>query len=192
MIVGNATRFAIETEITEIYAAQRPEALGTLIVHVASKEYGYRTPDSTTLGFPLWHLQQRLLRRGKHVASFSEVLNASMLVDVFLEAEYGITRLFKENLNMSGDEISTILGNYCINWQPDGDEAFDDGSNIYQFDIGDRVRVIACKNEATEKDRCVSEIWMPSDEFYNILDEWQRRFEHELRTTPVGVKPKAV
>ena len=28
---------------------------------------------------------------------------------------------------------------------PDGDEAFDDGSYVLQFDVGDRVRLIAFK-----------------------------------------------
>lgn len=81
-------------------------------------------------------------------------------------------------LGLRHSEIATILDDNFIDWAPDGDEAFDDGSHIYQFDVSDSVRIVACKNR---DDHCLSEVWLPSDEFYSILDNWQRQFDLEWR-----------
>jgi hypothetical protein len=68
-----------------------------------------------------------------------------------------------------------------IVWAPDGDEAFDDGSHVLQFDLGERVRVIAFKNAESPVDmrRSLSEAWTTADEFYAILDSWRCSFEME-------------
>ena len=189
MLVGDVTRFAIETEISEIYASEPRDAAGYFILHVSRRCFGVNRPDATGMRFPLWYTQDRIRERGSHVLPGSEGLDAVFLIDIYLEVLWETPRLLPRAAPSLSEQDLARRFDSCVML---GDEAFDDGSYVFQIDVGDRARIIACMNAATEKDRCVSEIWMPSDEFYNILDEWQRRFEHELRTTPVGVKPKAV
>ena len=69
--------------------------------------------------------------------------------------------------------------------QPDGDEAFDDGSYVLQFDLGDRVRLIAFKRpESLVDPASVREVWLSSDTFYNALREWRDTFLAEWESLP--------
>jgi len=56
-------------------------------------------------------------------------------------------------------------------WAPDGDAAFDDGSYVLQYDVGDQVRLIAfrCREDGLHDSATLSELWLESDAFYNIL-----------------------
>ncbi len=69
---------------------------------------------------------------------------------------------------------------------PDGDTAFDDGSDVLQFDVKDHVRLIAFKSvpfhpydPATLRDTCI-----PSDDFYTLLQNWYDAFESESGSLP--------
>lgn len=66
-------------------------------------------------------------------------------------------------------------------WAPDGDAAFDDGSYILQFDFEDRVRLIAFKSDQgySYDPATLSEVWMPAEAFYQILQQWRDSFEDE-------------
>jgi hypothetical protein len=66
-------------------------------------------------------------------------------------------------------------------WAPDGDEAFDDGSYVLQFDVEDRVRLIAFRSgEGYVHDPAtLSDVWLPSDDFYGVLQEWLQSFDRE-------------
>src|SRR5438270_14045591 len=44
---------------------------------------------------------------------------------------------------MRDADFITLLHSANLNWTADGDEGFDDGSCVLQFDIGDEVRLIA-------------------------------------------------
>jgi hypothetical protein len=69
---------------------------------------------------------------------------------------------------------------------PDGDEAFDDGSFVLQFDVGDRVRLIAfksCHNYLHDAGS-LSDVWLAADDFYGILRQWHDAFESEWESTP--------
>jgi hypothetical protein len=74
-------------------------------------------------------------------------------------------------------------------WAPDGDEAFDDGSYVLQFDVDDRVRLIAFKHgERGEGWQCDSatlrDVWLAADEFYRILQQWHDAFYAEWVAAP--------
>jgi hypothetical protein len=68
---------------------------------------------------------------------------------------------------------------------PDGDEAFDDGSYVLQFDVGDRVRPIAFKRpESLVNPTSVREVWLSSDTFDSALREWRDFFLAEWESLP--------
>jgi hypothetical protein len=55
-----------------------------------------------------------------------------------------------------------------ICWAPDGDEAFDDGSYILHFDIGNRVRLVAFKSQAGgyhNDPMTLRDLWIEAEEF---------------------------
>ncbi len=74
-------------------------------------------------------------------------------------------------------------------WAPNGDEAFDAGSRVLQFDIGGRVRLIAYTELPKDGDYChdpntIRDVWLSSDRFYAILSEWLAAFDSEWHSAP--------
>jgi hypothetical protein len=71
-------------------------------------------------------------------------------------------------------------------WAPDGDEAFDDGSYVLQFDVENRVRLIGFKSDDTDRydPATLKDIWLSSDDFYSVLSRWRDAFEAEWETAP--------
>ena len=63
-------------------------------------------------------------------------------------------------------------------WAPDGDEAFDDGSHILQFDIGDQVRLVAFKRDYEKRGGAMElrEVWLNAPDFYAILKDCRDQF----------------
>jgi hypothetical protein len=76
-------------------------------------------------------------------------------------------------------ELGRLFSSKNIVW--DGDEAFDDGSYILQFDVEDRVRVIAFSSAgtATFDPDSLREVWLDQKDFYGVLEEWYERFNEE-------------
>ena len=87
---------------------------------------------------------------------------------------------------MSEAEFTKTLYSRSLVWAPDGnDEAFDDGSYVLQFDVGDRVRLIAFKSpESLVDPASVREVWLSSDSFYSTLREWRNTFLAEWESLP--------
>jgi len=87
---------------------------------------------------------------------------------------------------MSEAEFTKTLYSKSLVWAPDGnDEAFDDGSYVLQFDVGDRVRLIALKSpESLVDPASVREVWLSSDSFYSTLREWRNTFLAEWESLP--------
>ncbi len=81
------------------------------------------------------------------------------------------------------DEVRDIFVVGEIVWAPDGDEAFDDGSHILQFDCEDKVRLIAFKNSLNSAMLAgsLTDTWMDAEEYYGVLDQWQAAFEAEWK-----------
>ena len=83
-----------------------------------------------------------------------------------------------------------VFSNHLI-WAPDGDEAFDDGSFVLHFDVGNQVRLVAfkcCIDGYHHDPTSLSSIWLPSGEFYGILENWRDAFEAEWTTAPKVVE----
>ena len=89
---------------------------------------------------------------------------------------------------MSARALQTTLTSNRILWAPDGDEAFDDGGHVLQFDIGDQVRLIAFVNRPSEDD-ALREVWLNADNFYGLITEWHNGFEAEWRRALIAAKP---
>jgi Immunity protein 42 len=178
LLVGDVSRFAIETAIKESYDSESLMALGSFVVHVAGKSYGMPDADATLLAVPFDSIRRRISKRGRHRAPFSKFSDATALAEALVTAVYTETRPTEMALGLSISEIVKILDDNFIDWGPGGDEAFDDGTHIYQFDVDDSVRIVACKYR-DDDDLCLSELWLPSDEFYSILNNWQKQFDLE-------------
>lgn len=73
-----------------------------------------------------------------------------------------------------------------IMWVPDGDEAFDDGSYILQFDVQDQVRLIAFRSgqDCLYDSPSLTEMWLALDHFYDVLERWRTFFEAEWASLP--------
>lgn len=177
MIIGNPSTFAIESILSKAYRDTPQKALGSIVIFVDGMGYGCRAPVATTLGFPLEHARARICRRGRHIAPFSKYKSAASIVDALLAAEFNEAQQHELFFGLSTRQINEIVGSNHIDWASDVDESFDEGSHVYHFDVGERVRLIGCINAA---DRCVHEAWLAADDYYEIIDSWQTCLEQQI------------
>ncbi len=181
MLVGDASRLAIESSITVPYGRPGERALGFFILHVGGKSYGVRSPEATLLACSFDAVRRRVARRGQHRVDFGSEPSAARIVDAVCAAMYDDERQAESFFGMSAEELREALASNEIVWAPDGDAAFDDGGHVLQFDQGGTVRLIAFKNTGNRDDTLgtLAEAWVSADEFYGLLDKWQSMFEAE-------------
>lgn len=185
MLIGNPERFAIESGITRAYDRLSLRGLGFFLIHVMSGLYGVNDPEATMLACSFDAVEKRLNERGCHAAFFSTEPNAGKIADAFCNAVYTGERL--EGFDgFATDDIEAAFDSGKIQWAPDGDEAFDDGSFVLQFDVEDRVRIIAFKLTSDGKHDPVTlkDLWMGSEEFYAVLQQWRDAFLVEWASLP--------
>jgi hypothetical protein len=94
---------------------------------------------------------------------------------------------------MSAACLNDELVNHEIILAPDGDAAFDDGSHVLQFDQeGDQVRLIAFRNDwnSVVTVSAIADVKISADEFYGILDCWQKQFEVAWRAALDAKQPE--
>jgi hypothetical protein len=130
-------------------------------------------------------VQARIGFRSKHVAPFATEPDAGAIADAFRNAIYAD--------DQAEDYFGIPLAEFCnffhqtsrVAWGP-GDEAFDDGSYVLQFDVDSRVRLIAFKSDEGYRHApgTLSDVWLPADDFYNVLHEWHDGFEAEWVSAP--------
>ncbi len=134
-------------------------------------------------------VKKRIAGRGRHVAPFASERDAGKIADTFRKALYG------EDEDREGPYLGIPFAEFNgyfdresadLMWAPDGDEAFDDGSYVLQFDVPDRVRVIAFKSRAgnVHDAATLSDVWLPADDFYGVLAQWREAFEREWTIRP--------
>ena len=78
-----------------------------------------------------------------------------------------------------------------LEWTADGDEGFDDGSCVLQFDIEAEVRLVAfsrATNTIFDPDS-LREVWIIAEEFYAILQNWHDGFLAEWASFPKESTP---
>lgn len=178
MLIGDRSIFAIESEIHDIFKPHEPshDALGYFVVHVNSFGYGVRSKDATMLRVPLSSIRERISRRGSHIAPFSDLSDGRKLAGHLMTALYTFeTQSF---FGLSSSDVTNIINHNRISWDGDTDEAFDDDSHIFHFDVEDRVRIIACK-DPQGGEFVFNEAWMSAQYFYSILETWHAEFTEE-------------
>jgi len=183
MIIGDPQFFAIESKITQVYERLSYKALGYFVIHINGHCYGVRKDDATMLACSFDEVKRRVANRGRHTADFAE-LDAGKIADAFRSAVYAD----EQEESYFGIELSKFRRHFDRNdndllWAPDGDAAFDDGSYVMQFDVWNRVRLIAFRSDQghSHDPSTLSEVWMPIEEFYRVLQQWLDLFETEWK-----------
>jgi hypothetical protein len=185
MIIGNPTRLAIESNITHAYARLSFRALGCFVIRVMSEPYGVNDPEATLLACSLDAVEKRINDRGSHTAFFSTEPDGGKIADAFCDSVYSCEPIGVFD-GITPDDIEAAFNSSNIQWAPDGDEAFDDGSFVLQFDVEDRVRVIAFRRTAkgNHAPATLKDLWMTSEEFYAVLQQWRDAFLVEWASLP--------
>lgn len=187
MIFGDPTIFAVESMITQAYERLSFRALGFFVIHVSGRRYGVCEPDATMIACSFDHIEKRIVERGEHVAPFATECDAGKIADSFRNAIYAEEPneiFFGMTLDEFGPLFSRRLND--LMWAPDGDEAFDDGSYVLQFDVKNRVRLIAfrCKEGGLHDPNTLSDVWIPADDFYCVLQQWHDAFKSDWASMP--------
>jgi hypothetical protein len=184
MTVGDTSIFAIESETTRAFEKPSWRGLGFFVIHVAGQSYGIKSPGQSMLACSFDEVGARLSQRGTHVAPFAEG-PAIDIANAHTRAIYLDNNENETYFDMSEAQFSEILHANSLVWAPDGDEAFDDGSYVLQFDIDNRVRLVAFKRPDSLVDPAsVREVWLSSHTFYDILRRWREAFLTEWESLP--------
>jgi len=185
LIIGNPSVFAIESGITRAYERLSFRALGFFVIHVNGRCYGKRSIDSTMLACSYDEVERRIAMRGNHTVPFAAESDGGEIADAFREALYA-EKQEESHFGMPTSEFSDLIRSKRIMWAPDGDEAFDDGSYVLQFDVQEQVRLIAFKSSKgyLHDPATLSDVWLAADDFYSILQHWHGAFEVEWASMP--------
>src|SRR5262245_61090926 len=135
MIVGDPAIFAIESGITQAYEHPWVRALGFFVIHVRGRRFGVYKPDATLLACSFDQVTRRLADRSRHTSSFAAEADAGQIADAFRNAVFS-SEPQGSYFGLPRSEFCALFSrraNDCM-WAPDGDEAFDDGSYVLQFD----------------------------------------------------------
>ena len=186
MIFGDPSVFAIESSITRAYEAPSLRALGFFVLHISGRRYGVWSPEATLLACSFDEVQERITRRGAHTTPFATESDAGSIANAIRKAIYAPNQDCELFFGMLAPKFSEFVASQRLIWAPDGDEAFDDGSYVLQFDFENRVRLIAFKSgeEYHHDPLTISDRWLKADLFYGILGQWHEAFEAEWSTTP--------
>jgi hypothetical protein len=187
VIIGNPSVFAIESGVTQAYERLSQRALGFFVIHVGGRRFGVYEPDATMMGCSFDTVERRIAERGTHTASFANESDGGMIADAFRSAVYAEEQ-DERYLGIPLAEFRDLF--YPVSsdllWAPDGDEAFDDGSFVLQFDVEERVRLIAFRSGEgyVHNPATLSDVWLPADEFYRVLQQWHQAFYIEWAAMP--------
>jgi len=185
LIVGSTSLFGIESGISEAYERLSSRALGYFVIHVGGLSYGRRAADSSMLACSFDEVEKRIAMRGAHRASFAAEPEAGRIADAFRDAVYG-AQARETYLGIPRERFVEMLHMNRIMWAPDGDEAFDDGSYVLQFDILDSVRLIAFKSGQRffHDPATLRDISLKANDFYGLLQNWRDAFRAEWSSVP--------
>lgn len=185
MIIGNPNIFAIESEITQASERLSQMALGFFVIHVMGRSYGVREPNATTLGVSFNEVGRRIAERGSH--SFPAVVDADPgdVASAFRRAMYGGYEEGELFFGMAASQFKEAIWSNHLVWAPDGDEAFDDGSYVLQFENDNCVRLIAFLGtpDFLYDPKSLRDLRLSQDEFYKTLHDWHNAFDGEWRSS---------
>lgn len=117
---------------------------------------------------------------------FASESDGRAIADSVYRAIYAWDQEDKQFFGIGHADFKAMIHGTRIMWAPDGDEAFDDGAYVLQFDVGDRVRLIAFKSgeDYHPVPESLVDIWMNADEFCQILKDWHDGFIQEWHNRP--------
>lgn len=181
MIIGTPSILAIESGITHVYKELGARALGFFVLHIGGQRYGVSAPDASYLACSLGEVEDRLARRGTHVAPFATEVDGGGIADAFRDAIYAPDQEEKRFFGIPQPEFRRLIYSKHVRWAPDGDEAFDDGSYVLQLDVGERVRLIGFRSgDGYHHDpKTLSDIWLSAADYYGTLQQWRDAFVAE-------------
>jgi hypothetical protein len=187
-LIGNLNEFAIDWGITRPYESASLLALGWFTVWLKGKQFGVKSPEATMLACSFDEVKKRISDRGTHTAIFSKE-SASSIVAAYRSVRYEKLPSFDDILGLSKHKVEDELLKKKIQWCPDGDEAFDDGSHILQFDLDKEVRLIGFNNSEYKTDTYdkIVDLWIPSDHYYGLLTDWINVFTIERRGLVISI-----
>jgi hypothetical protein len=133
MTVGDTSSFAIESEITRAFERLSFRGLGFFVIHVAGQRYGIKAPGQSMLAYSFDEVSRRIDGRGTHRAPFAEAA-ANDIANAYTSAVYLENNGDQTYFGMSETKFTQTLCSSSLVWAPDGDEAFDDGSYVLQFE----------------------------------------------------------
>ncbi len=186
MIIGDPSTFAIESGITTAYHRLSFRGLGFFTIFINGLRYGVHSSDATMLACSLDSVEARLARRGTHIATFADGVDGSVIADAVREALYAPDQEAKTFFDMSRSDFESLIYSNHLLWAPDGDEAFDDQSYVFQADIGDRVRLVGfqstsgCHHDVGS----LRDLSLDSDVFYEVLQRWRDGFLVDWKSRP--------
>lgn len=174
MIIGDKSRFAIETHIE----CGPPEGLygrvGYFNIFIMGQRYGLNDPRATVLDCSYDAIVSRIESRGRHSIYVLNDMDASKMAVLFRELFYVNGADGPPFLGARRDELIDQIHENSIVMAPDGDQAFDDGSYILQLDVGDSVRLIGFKSNGNiyyDKET-LAEFVIDANSFYGLLLQW--------------------
>lgn len=178
MIVGNEAEFAVESHVSRACKEASLRALGFFVIYIREHCYGVRSSDATMLANSFDAVRERIIGRGMHTAVFAES-NAASIADAYSDVVFNESHE-PEYLGVPTECFRDALYRNHLVWAPDGDEAFDDGSHVLQFDLGDRVRLVAFKRLGQPPQPSeVIDLWLDAERFYAVLRQWVEAFDTE-------------
>jgi len=178
MLIGDPCLFALESEMSRAYERLSFRGLGYFLIHIGSFAYGVRDNEATLLACSFDAVRQRIQARGSHQAPFVGD-DACAIAEAVIDALFDDSTDTAPRLGLPVPALRDLLDKHQLVWAPDGDEAFDDGSIVVQFDVGDRVRVIGFRRGPDQRSdpSTLRSSWLQADHFYGILEQWATRFE---------------
>ncbi len=179
MTVGTPAVFAIESGISQWHERPSLLALGFFVIHVGGFRYGVYKEDATMLANSFNEVGRRIADQGCHSSPFALDPDAGKIADVVSRALYGDDQNDEAFFGMSRPEFSNLVSSKDLLWAPDGDEAFDDGSYVLQFDVEDRVRLIGFQrpNGFFHEPTTLRDVWITAQQYYSTLQQWKADFE---------------
>ena len=139
MRIGDPSSLAIESGITQAYTRLSLRALGFCVLHVGGTRYGVYKPDATALANSFDEVERRISFRGSHTASLAIEPDAGEIANAYINAAYADEQR-ESYFGIPLLQFLDLIYTNRLTWAPDGDEAFDDGSYVLQFDVADQVR----------------------------------------------------
>lgn len=187
VLVGDTATFAVEAGIAEAHENRHFFAVGWFHLWVGGHRYGIHQLDATTLGIPVSMAGEFLAKRGTHRAFFAAEPDAGAIADAVWMSGYVDLPDGAQFFGHSPDFFNHRAG---FGWWDQVDGAFDDGSHVLHFDVGEKVRVIGFQTYETPRGwrpnrMSMGDVWLPADEFYGILGQWCEAMEAERNRLPL-------